>query len=100
VVAGQAKSVFPGRLNPVAGLGCRSINERPTCMIHEGYSVDIVLIFIGRGPPPTPTLVSEQTIRRRHRPASMLRNNRAENSHLPIRRRERKQQKFKSQGSA
>ena len=27
-------------------------------------------------------------------------NNRAENSHLPIRRRERKQQKFKSQGSA
>jgi transposase-like protein len=30
----------------------------------------------------------------------MLRNNRAENSHLPIRRRERKQQKFKSQVSA
>ena len=30
----------------------------------------------------------------------MLDNNRAENSHLPIRRRERKQQKFKSQGSA
>jgi transposase-like protein len=27
-------------------------------------------------------------------------NNRAENSHLSIRRRERKQQKFKSQGSA
>lgn len=36
----------------------------------------------------------------RHRPGSMLRNNRAENSHLTIRRRERKQQRFKSQGSA
>ena len=30
----------------------------------------------------------------------MRENNRAENSHLAIRRRERKQQKFKSQGSA
>jgi putative transposase len=30
----------------------------------------------------------------------MWENNRAENSHLPIRPRERKQQKFKSQGSA
>jgi transposase-like protein len=36
----------------------------------------------------------------RHRPGGMRENNRAENSHLPIRRRERKQQKFKSQGSA
>lgn len=36
----------------------------------------------------------------RHRPGGMHANNRAENSHLPIRRRERKQQKFKSQGSA
>ena len=38
--------------------------------------------------------------RNRHRPGRMLSNNRAENSHLVIRRRERKQQKFKSQGSA
>ena len=38
--------------------------------------------------------------RDRHRPGRMLSNNRAENSHLVIRRRERKQQKFKSQGSA
>ena len=38
--------------------------------------------------------------RNRHRPGRMLGNNRAENSHLVIRRRERKQQKFKSQGSA
>lgn len=36
----------------------------------------------------------------RHRPGGMRQNKRAENSHLPIRRRERKQQKFKSQGSA
>ena len=35
-----------------------------------------------------------------HRPGGMQANNRAENSHLPIRRRGRKQQKFKSQGSA
>ena len=36
----------------------------------------------------------------RHRPGGMRENNRAENSHLAIRQRERKQQKFKSQGSA
>ena len=35
-----------------------------------------------------------------HRPCGMRENNRAENSHLAIRRGERKQQKFKSQGSA
>ena len=37
---------------------------------------------------------------KRHRAGRMRADNRAENSHLPIRRRERKQQKFKSQGSA
>ena len=36
----------------------------------------------------------------RHRPGRLRENNRAENSHLPIRRRERGQQRFKSQGSA
>jgi len=36
----------------------------------------------------------------RHRPGRLRENNRAENSHLPIRRRERKQQRFKSEGSA
>ena len=36
----------------------------------------------------------------RHHPGGMRENNRAENSHLPIRRRERKQQKFKSRASA
>ena len=35
-----------------------------------------------------------------HKPGGMRENDRAENSHLPIRRRERKQQRFKSQGSA
>ena len=41
----------------------------------------------------------ELRLTKRHRPAGMRANNRAENSHLPIRRRERKQQNFKSQGS-
>ena len=36
----------------------------------------------------------------RHEPSGVPANNRAENSHLPVRRRERKQQRFKSQGSA
>ena len=36
----------------------------------------------------------------RHRPGRLRENNRAENSHLPIRRRERKMQLFKSQASA
>lgn len=36
----------------------------------------------------------------RHRPGGMRENNRVENSHLVIRPRERKQQKFKSKGSA
>jgi putative transposase len=36
----------------------------------------------------------------RHRSGGIRENNRVENSHLVIRRRERKQQKFKSQGSA
>ena len=34
----------------------------------------------------------------RHEPSGLRGNNRAESSHLPIRRRERKQQRFKSQG--
>jgi putative transposase len=38
--------------------------------------------------------------RSRHRPGRLRANNRAENSHLPVRRRERKMQRFKSQGQA
>ena len=44
--------------------------------------------------------VAELGMEDRHRPGGMRENNRAENAHLVIRRRERKQQKFKSQGSA
>jgi putative transposase len=36
----------------------------------------------------------------RHRPGRLRDNNRVENSHLVVQRRERKQQKFKCQGSA
>lgn len=36
----------------------------------------------------------------RHRPGRLRDNNRVENSHLPVRRRERKMQRFKSQGHA
>jgi transposase-like protein len=37
---------------------------------------------------------------RLHKPGRLRDNNRAENSHLPVRRRERKMQRFKSQGQA
>lgn len=39
-------------------------------------------------------------LQNRHRPGRLRENNRAENSHLPIRRRERKMQGFKSKASA
>uniref|UniRef100_UPI003CF5DDA6 IS6 family transposase n=1 Tax=Brevundimonas sp. DC300-4 TaxID=2804594 RepID=UPI003CF5DDA6 len=39
-------------------------------------------------------------LRHLHRPGRLRENNRAENSHLPIRRRERQQKRFKSQASA
>ena len=38
--------------------------------------------------------------RDRHQPGRLRDNNRVENSHLPVRRRERKMQRFKSQGQA
>lgn len=44
--------------------------------------------------------LDEPGLRDRHRPRRLRANNRAENSHLPIRRRERKQQEFKSRKSA
>lgn len=44
--------------------------------------------------------LDELGLRDRHRPGRLRDNNRAENSHLPIRRRERKQQGFKSRRSA
>ena len=47
-----------------------------------------------------PAAVRELGCKDRHRSGRLRDNNRAENSHLPIRRRERQQQRFKSQGSA
>ena len=47
-----------------------------------------------------PAAASELGCKDRHRASRLRDNNRAENSHLSIRRRERKQQRFKSQGSA
>lgn len=47
-----------------------------------------------------PAAANQLGCRDRHRAGRLRDNNRAENSHLPIRRRERKQQRFKSQGSA
>jgi transposase-like protein len=44
--------------------------------------------------------LTELGLEDRHRPDRLRENNRAENSHLPIRRRERKMQGFKSQRSA
>ena len=47
-----------------------------------------------------PAAVRELGCKDRHRAERLRDNNRAENSHISIRRRERKQQRFKSQGSA
>ena len=44
--------------------------------------------------------LKELGLQDRHRPGRLRDNNRAENSHLPIRRRERKLQRFKSRTSA
>jgi transposase-like protein len=46
------------------------------------------------------TVAGDLGLTARHKPEGMRENNRPENSHLPIRRRERKQQKFKSRASA
>ena len=47
-----------------------------------------------------PAAASELGCKDRHRAGRLRDNNRAENSHISIRRRERQQQRFKSQGSA
>ncbi len=47
-----------------------------------------------------PKAMRENGLSERHKPGGLQENDLAENSHLPSRRRERKQQKFKSQGSA
>src|SRR5665213_3974239 len=52
------------------------------------------------GLPSYPAALDDLGLRDRHRPGRLRENNRAEHSHLPIRRRERKMQRFKSQSSA
>jgi putative transposase len=47
-----------------------------------------------------PAALNELGLRHLHRPGRLRENNRAENSHLPVRRRERRMQLFKSQASA
>jgi putative transposase len=47
-----------------------------------------------------PAALEQIGLRHLHRPGRLQENNRAENSHLPIRRRERKMQGFKSKASA
>ena len=47
-----------------------------------------------------PAALDDLGLRHLHRPGRLRENNRAENSHLPIRRRDRKQQGFKSKASA
>lgn len=47
-----------------------------------------------------PAALDQLGLRHLHSPGRLRENNRAENSHLPIRRRERQQQLFKSQASA
>lgn len=46
------------------------------------------------------TALDRLNLRHLHRPGRLRENNRAENSHLPIRRRERQMQRFRSQASA
>ena len=64
---------------------------------HQGIHPEI---FVTDGLPSYRSAARELGCQHRHRRGRMCANNRAENSHLVIRRRERKQQKFKSQGSA
>jgi transposase-like protein len=66
-------------------------------MKHQGICPDtIVTDGLGSYAPAANVL----DCRHRHRPGRLRENNGAENSHLPLRQRERKMQRFKSQGSA
>ncbi len=52
------------------------------------------------GPASYGAALNQLDLRHLHRPGRLRENNRVENSHLPIRRRERQRQRFKSQASA
>jgi putative transposase len=64
---------------------------------HQGYLPDEI---VTDGLASYPAAMKVLGCQHRHRPGRLRENNRAENSHLPIRRRERKMQRFKSQGQA
>jgi putative transposase len=63
----------------------------------QGYTPDQ---FVTDGLPSYGATLETLSCRSRHRPGRLRENNRAENSHLSVRRRERKMQRFKSQGQA
>ena len=56
--------------------------------------------FVTDGLPSYKTAMKVLGCQKRHKPGRLRDNNRVENSHLPVRRRERKMQRFKSQGQA
>ena len=56
--------------------------------------------FVTEGLPSYGAALDTLGCRSRHHPGRLRNNNRAENSHLSVRRRERKMQRFKSQGQA
>ena len=63
----------------------------------QGYAPEQ---FVTDGLPSYGASLDSLGCRSRHRPGRLRDNNRAENSHLSVRRRERKMQRFKSQGQA
>jgi transposase-like protein len=63
----------------------------------QGYTPDEI---VTDGLPSYGAALETLGCRSRHRPGRLRENNRAENSHLSVRRRERKMQRFKSQGQA
>jgi putative transposase len=63
----------------------------------QGYTPDQ---FVTEGLPSYGATLETLSCRSRHRPGRLRENNRAENSHLSVRRREQKMQRFKSQGQA
>lgn len=63
----------------------------------QGYTPDEI---VTDGRPSYGAALETLGSRSRHRPGRLRENNRAENSHLSVRRRERKMQRFKSQGQA
>jgi putative transposase len=64
---------------------------------NQGFVPDA---FVTDGLTSYPAALKVLKCQSRHRPGRLRENNRVENSHLPVRRRERKMQRFKSQGQA